>query len=379
MKLAENTISKEEIEDLCKWLQQENTPQLTKGQLTVKIQEKWASYVGTKHSVFVNSGSSAILLTLSALKQSGRLNSVVVPALSWATDVSSPLILGIETHLCDCNLEDLSCDLNHLESIFKEKRPSCFILVSVLGLPPRMDEIVSLCEKYNVILLEDNCESVGSRYKDRLLGTFGLASFYSMYFGHHISSIEGGFINTDDDDLNDILLMIRNHGWARDLSKIKRDNLMEFWGVDPINEPYTFYYSGFNCRSTDLQAFLGLSQIDKVGSISYQRFQNYLAYKDKIKSNKLQLDSENFVSNFAFPILLNNRTPCIEHLAKQNIEVRPIISGSMGQQPLWVKYGGRKAFVNADTIHSCGFYIPNHHLITSDEINFVSDIINMYN
>ena len=122
------------------------------------------------------------------------------------------MLLGMEPIMCDCNLYDLSCDVNHLEEIFKKETPSVFILVSPLGLVPDMDKIIYLCKKYDVILLEDVCESMGSKYKDNYLGSFGFASFFSMYFGHHLSTIEGGFINTNDEDFYHTLLMMRSHG-----------------------------------------------------------------------------------------------------------------------------------------------------------------------
>ncbi len=162
IKLVSDTINKQDIASLIEWLSQDEIPQLTKGKLTIQLEEKWANKLGTKYSVFVNSGSSAILLTLAALKWTSRLKNfkVVVPSLSWATDLSSPVLLGLEPILCDCNLEDLSCDLNKLEQIFEKEKPGALILVSVLGLVPNMDAVVELCKKHNVILLEDVCESI---------------------------------------------------------------------------------------------------------------------------------------------------------------------------------------------------------------------------
>ena len=182
IKLVSDTIDKKDIGELVKWLSQDEIPRLTKGPLTIELENKWAKKIGTKYSVFVNSGSSSIFLTLAALKYHKKLknNRIIVPALSWATDVSSPMLLGYETYMCDCNLEDLSCDLNHLEKLFQEHNPSTFILVSPLGLVPNMDEIVLLCEQYDVLLLEDVCESMGSKYNNQYLGSFGLASFFSM-------------------------------------------------------------------------------------------------------------------------------------------------------------------------------------------------------
>jgi len=159
IKLVSDTIDKSDIKSLTEWLNQDITPRLTKGDLTWELEKKWAKKIGTRFSVFVNSGSSAILLTLAAMKESGKLenNKVVVPALSWATDVSSPMLLGYDVHMCDCNLHDLSCDLVHLEELFEKERPASFILVSPLGLVPNMTQIVDLCNRYGVKLLEDVC------------------------------------------------------------------------------------------------------------------------------------------------------------------------------------------------------------------------------
>jgi len=227
IKLVSDTIDKFDIEYLIDWLSQSELPILTKGKITVELEKKWAEKIGTKYSVFVNSGSSAILLTLCALKEFNYLknNKIVCPALSWATDVSIPMILGFEPFLCDCNLTDLSCDLNHLEEIFIKEDPAALILVSPLGLVPDMKLVVDLCNKYNVILLEDVCESMGSKYNQQYLGSFGFASVFSTYFGHHISTIEGGFINTNDEEFYNALLMIRSHGWDRDLNNEKKTEL----------------------------------------------------------------------------------------------------------------------------------------------------------
>ena len=240
IKLVSDTINRDDINSLIEWLSQDEIPRLTKGELTVQLENKWASKLNTKYSVFVNSGSSSILLTLAALKHSGRLknNKVVVPSLSWATDLSSPIILGLNPILCDCNLHDLSCDLDHLETIFKQETPSVLILVSVLGLVPDMDKITELCDKYDVLLLEDVCESMGSKYKDKYLGTFGIASFFSMYFGHHLSTIEGGFINTDDEELYYTLLMMRSHGWARYLPTQKQNELKSKYNLTDFDNLY---------------------------------------------------------------------------------------------------------------------------------------------
>ena len=383
IKLVKDTINRDDINALIDWLSQDEIPRLTKGELTWQLERKWADKIGSKYSVFVNSGSSAILLALAALLYEHKLNGnklknnkIIVPALSWATDVSSPMLLGYETIMCDCNLDDLSCDLTHLEKLFKEHEPSVMILVSPLGLVPKMSDIVSLCDKYDVILLEDVCESMGSKYQGQYLGTFGLASFFSLYFGHHLSTIEGGFINTDDEDFYHMLLMMRSHGWDRDLPEWRQIELRDKYNISEFNSLYKFYVPAFNLRSTDLQAYIGLSAIDKLDGVVEKRRNNFFEYVNNITVNELILTerSGDLISNFAVPILSKNRTSMVRSLLANNIEVRPLIAGNIATHPMWEK--DEFNLHNATKLNEYGFYIPNHQDITKDDIIVISNILN---
>ena len=382
IKLVSDTINREDINSLVEWLQQDSIPRLTKGNLTLELEQKWAKKIGTKYSVFVNSGSSSILLTLAALNESGKLknNKIVVPAVSWATDVSSPMLLGLDPIMCDCNLEDLSCDLDKLEDIFKKQSPSTLILVSPLGLVPNMLKITQLCDEYEVILLEDVCESMGSKFKDSYLGSFGFASFFSMYFGHHLSTIEGGFINTNDEEFYHMLLMMRSHGWDRDLPKWKQKELRKKHSCTDFDALYNFYVPGFNLRATDLQAFIGLRAIDKLDKYASKRNINFKNYLSLIKNNKLQLlnDDSNFISSFAIPIVHKERDNIVKDLINNNIEVRPLIAGNMASKPMWTKKYQKPILPNAELLEEQGFYIPNHQDLTAQEIKQITDIINVH-
>lgn len=380
IKLANDTIDAKSIEHLIQWLQ--TNPRLTKGDLTVELEKKWSNKIGSKYTVYVNSGSTAIFLTLAALLFSDRLKNkkIVVPNLSWATDVSSPIILGMDTILVDCNMTDLSIDLEHLERIFIEENPGSMILVSVLGLVPDMAEIVNLCECYNVILLEDVCESMGSKIGDRYLGTYGTASFFSLYYGHHLSTIEGGFICTDDDDLYNVMVAMRSHGWDRDLSPEVRDKWRTMYKFDDFTALYKFYYPGFNFRSTDLQAFIGLEQIDKLDDYSAVRNKNFETYRKHIRHSDISISQkdETFVSNFAFPVVTENRNIIVENLRSNDIEVRPLIAGAMSSNPFAKKYCRfqERDLKNSMKINEFGFYLPNHQNLTTEDILHVCDIVN---
>jgi len=378
IKLVSDTIDKNDIKNLVNWLSQDEIPRLTKGDITIEFEEKWSNKIGVEHTTYVNSGSSAILLALAALKESGKLknNKIIVPALSWLTDVSSPMQLGMEVILCDCNLDDLSIDINHLKQLIKEEDPSSLILVSVLGLVPNMSEIVSICEDNNMMLIEDVCESMGSKFEDRYLGTFGVVSLFSLYYGHHLSTIEGGLICTNDTELNDIIVSMRSHGWDRDWSKERQKEYRDKYKIDDFNSLYTFYYPGFNFRSTDLQAFIGLTQVDKLDKFSINREKNFKLYNDNITINELNIkyNDKNFISNFAYPIVSKNRESIVNKLIENNIEVRPLIAGSMARKPFWK--GRVDNLPNCDIINNNGFYIPNHQDLSADDILKICNIVN---
>ena len=379
VKLVSDTISKNDIEKLVTWMSQDDIPQLTKGPLTIKFQDDFSNFLGEDlRSCFINSGSSAILLSLLALKIKNNIKKVVVPSVSWATDLSSPMVLGLETILCDCNLQDLSLDLDKLEKIFEEESPEVCILVSVLGLVPDMERIMSLCKKYNVILLEDVCESLGSKYKGDYLGTFGLMSFFSFYYGHHISTIEGGMITTEDKNMHDILVSIRNHGWDRDWSEDLKKEYREKYGIDSFSSMYAFYFPGLNLRSTDLQAFLGINQIEKIEPFSSVRNRNFLKYSELIKENYLNVNQRDgdFVSNFAYPVVHSERDSIIAKIKEHNIEVRPLIAGSMAKQPFAKGVNKKYGTGNSDIIHEKGFYLPNHQDLSLEQVEFIASLVN---
>jgi len=373
--LISEAINRDDINALCEWLQQEQTPRLTKGPLTRELEARWAEQIGTKYSVFVNSGSSAILLTLAAMKEMGIGNKIVIPALSWSTDLGSAMLLDYNPILCDCNFEDLSVSLEHLEFIFRTEGPDALLLVSVLGLVPRMAELEELCAQYNVKLIEDACESMGSKYRDRYLGSFGEASCFSMFFSHHVSTIEGGFVNTNSKPLYDMLLMMRSHGWARDLDKETQANMAKENNIDSFNEAYTFYVPGMNIRSTDLQAFLGMRAIDKLDGFAATREENFRGMQDLLgpKSDlNLRYDEQDFISNFAYPFMTANRERVVKAL-KGKVETRPLIAGNIAAHPIWE---GSDAYLpNATRIHKNGLYLPNHQDLTSQNVRLMDSLI----
>jgi CDP-6-deoxy-D-xylo-4-hexulose-3-dehydrase len=377
--LVKDTISNEELDTLADWLR--THPKLTQGNLTIDYEREWCDYLGNKYCVSVNSGSSAVMMMLQALLEKGTLNkgdSVIVPAVSWATDLAPVVQLGLTPVLCDCNNKDLSLDLHHFEELLNQSGPNnhdikCVVLVSVLGLIPEMDIIVNMCKNYEVILLEDACESFGSSYGGRKLGTVGEMSCFSTYFGHHISTIEGGIISTNDSHLYNILKAIRSHGWERDV-----DPEFRIDKEDTFDSLYRFHYMGFNFRSTDLQAFLGINQLKTSDEIVRIRNDNYNLYRELIDNpfwNPPKSTHSKFISNFAYPVISHNRSKIVSKLIENDIETRPLICGSLGRQPFWIKRYGEIHLPNADKVNDYGFYLPNNHNLTEEEIRTVSSIV----
>jgi len=378
IKLVKDTIDSEDIEKLISWL--ETNPKLTKGKVTKEFEMAWGKWQDRKYAVFVNSGSSANLAMVYALMLSNKLRNkkVIVPAVSWVTTVSPMIQLGLEPILCDVDLNTLGVDINHLKKLFEREKPSVLIIVNVLGFPNEMDEITKLCNEYDVILLEDSCESVGSEYKGVKTGNFGLMASFSTYFGHHFSTIEGGLVVTDDEELYNLLLSIRSHGWGRDLTEKEHQRLIKKYDISDFRSLYTFYYPGFNLRSTDLQAFLGLNQLKKLDNGIEQRNKNFLLY-DKLIQNpewKIPIFNDRFISNFAYPLAHQGIEDLAAELFKNGVEVRPLVCGSIKEQPFWSDRYESEDLPNAHYLHHNGMYLPNHHNLSLGEIKFICEIVN---
>jgi len=377
--LVKDTIDNQDIDKLVEWLK--TYPRLTKGELTPVFEDMWSKFTGTRHSVFVNSGSSANLLMLYSLLEKKLLKRgdvVIVPAVSWATDLAPVVQLGLEPVLCDCNLDDLSIDLEHFEQLCKKYKPSALILVSILGLVPDMRKVLQICNKYGVVLLEDACESFGSRFEGNNLGSFGLMGSFSTYFGHHLSTIEGGVITTNDTDIYNILKSIRSHGWDRDMDKDYQDRLRSDHKVNEFENLYKFYHFGFNVRSSDLGAFIGINQLEKAAFMCRKRNENYDYYNQKVLNPFWNpKDKDNcYVSNFSYPVISQNRDKLVEELIRNEIEVRPLVCGNLARQPVWYENYSSETLPNADIVNDHGLYIPNNHQITKEEIDFIANVMN---
>ena len=267
--LADDTITMPELEALSEWMLDGN--RLTKSEQTIAFEEEFKDWMGSRYAIFTNSGSSSNLLMIFALKEAGLLrnNKAIAAAVSWVTTVSPLMQFGFDVSLCDCDSKNLGLDLNHLEFLCKTQKPSILILVHVLGHANHLKEIKQICDRYGVLMLEDACEALGSTYGEKKLGSHGVAGSFSFYYGHHISTIEGGMVVTDDSDPHQTSCYHYVHdGWSRDLSEDRRKVLTLQNDIDEFRNSDTFYYPGFNLSlDSPLNRFIGRSQLKKLNGI----------------------------------------------------------------------------------------------------------------
>lgn len=276
--LAQDTIDRQDIDRLIDWLR--TYPRLTKGTVTVEFERQWSEWLGRPHSVHCNSGSSANLLMYYALLRSGRLrnNKVIVPSVGWVTSIAPAIQLGMTPIMCEADPDTFGLDLNHLEDLLKCHGAQTVLLVQVLGVPHKMEDLQRLKDRYGFYLLEDACAAIGADYKGRKVGSFGDMASFSFYFGHQMSTIEGGMVSTADKRFADLLLMLRSHGWSKDLDRGSHQDLITRYHVDDFHSPFVFYEPGFNLRSTDLNAFIGLEQLRKLDRMTTRRQEHHDRY-----------------------------------------------------------------------------------------------------
>ncbi len=379
-KLAENIIDRKDIAKLRQWLT--TNPQLTKGKLTLEFEKLWAQWIGTKYAVFCNSGSSANLLMAYATLLSGNLRNkkVIVPSVGWVTTIAPFIQFGFEPIMCGADPENFGLDLEHLESLLKKEHPATVIMVQVLGVPSNMDKLLALKKKYRFSLLEDACAALGAEYGNKKVGAFGDMASFSFYFGHQLSTIEGGMVNTDSKELYDLLLMLRSHGWGKDLDHRTRAGLIKKYRIDDFHKPFTFFVPGFNVRSTDLNAFLGIEQMKKADKVAAIRKSNHLIYAKNIKTVDFQKwNSKAVPCSISFGVLAKNpshRHRIVQALDKHEIETRLFSAGNLGRHPFWSERYGVFRNTIADRVHDCGFFLPNNESLKARDILFISQVVN---
>lgn len=360
----------------------EKAEQLSFGNECKKFEVNFAKYQGRKFCVFVNSGSSANLALVQAILNLGKIKKgdyVGVSGLTWSTNVMPFIELGLKPVPIDIELDTLNVSSERLLDILKKFKIKVLLLTNLLGFCDDIDKIKEVCEQKGIILLEDNCESLGTVYKGKKLGNFGLASTFSFYVGHHISTIEGGAICTDNRELATMLSIVRAHGWDRNLTGDVKKKLRNKYKVNfPFYSRYTFYDLGYNLRPTEISGFIGNIQLGYIEEIIKKRRDNFykiadVLYKNSKKYYKIKYDHIDFLSNFAIPIICRTRKIRDELVVKCNgkIEIRPVVGGSVMEQPFFRRYMKKIKIdnPNAALVHRRGLYFGNNPELTKIEIN----------
>lgn len=337
-----------------------------------------------KFAVFVSSGSAANLALLQALLNLGRIKKddrVGFSALTWSTNVMPIIQLGLIPVALDCNLKTINISPDIFER--EAKKLSVLFLTNALGFCDDIAKMKKIAARHKVIFLEDNCESLGSMASGKLLGNFGLASTFSFFVGHHLSTIEGGMVCTDDEELYYMLIEVRAHGWDRNLPKKRQQQLRKEHRLDPFYAKYTFYDLSFNLRPTEISGFLGNNQLKYWGEIVKIRENNFKKFQQAIEKNDdfISLDTTHMdlVSNFSMPVICLNKQLADKYKRKffeAEVEIRPIIAGDITRQPFYKKYvkDDRKCH-NARQADENGFYFGNNPELTDKEIDLLCNLL----
>lgn len=364
-----------------------NADKLSFGTECEKFEKRFSAYQKREFCIFTNSGSSANIALIQALlnlKKLKKTDMVGFSALTWSTNAMPLIQLGLTPIPIDIELDTLNVSSRKLEETLKKHKLKALFITNLLGFCDDLDQIARICKKNKIILIEDSCESLGTIYKKRLLGNFGLASTFSFYVGHHMSTIEGGAIVTDSIKLANMLRLVRAHGWDRNLNLKAQTKIRSKHRVNStFYSRYTFYDLGYNLRPTEISGFIGNVQLKYLPEILRKRNLNFtriakILYKKIAWFYPIKYNHIDFVSNFAVPIICKSKKIRDELVEKCNgiIEIRPIVGGDMTKQPFFTKYMKDYAYnnPNAKLVHEQGLYFGNNPELTDKEINTILDI-----
>ena len=382
--LMSNNIDREDVDCLIDFLKQEPIPRLTNGPKVIEFEEKWSKWLGVKHSVLVNSGTAANELTMLALKYKyPEGGEIIVPPLTWISDINSVLFAEFNPVFVDINFKNLSFDLDKLEEAITEKTKAIFV-THVLGLNALSERLLKICEDNDILLIEDVCESHGVTYNDTKVGSIGFASNFSFYFAHHMSTIEGGIISTNDNNFYQLCRSLRSHGMVREFTDEKLIEKYESENED-LSKDFIFIGPAHNFRSTELNAVLGLCQLDRLDSNNESRIENFKYFVDNLDSEKYHTDFEmDGQCNYAFIVIMKNtdfdlRDRIEKMMDEHGIEFRRGLSGG-GNQMRQPYFRNRDInfdeFPNIDHVHNFSWYIGNYPSLDMDKIKGLITLLN---
>ena len=381
--LMDDNINREDVNSVIDFLNQNPIPKLTNGPKVVEFEKQWSEWVGVKHSLFVNSGASANELTMLALKYMYGDGEVIVPPLTWISDISSVLFAGFRPVFVDVNFDNLSFDLNKLKEAITPKTRAIF-LTHVLGINGLTDELLKLCKDKNILLIEDVCESHGTTFKGKKVGSFGYASNFSFYFAHHMSTIEGGMVCTNDDKLYQMCRALRSHGMMREMTddNMKQEIIEKY---PDLNPDFIFVGPAHNFRSTEINAVIGLNQLPRLDDNNKKRISNFNHFISNLNAEKYVTELRTAGQcNYAFIVIMRDdsfdmRDKIEATLKEKGIEFRRGLSGGGNQmrQPFMTQFNyNLDNYPNIEHIHNFSWYIGNYPSLSQEKINYLLEVLN---
>lgn len=381
--LMDDNITKEDINVLIEFLDNNNI--FTQNKNVMEFEKEWSEWLGVKYSIFVNSGSSANYITMSAIAELYGTGEIIVPPITWSSDISSVVLAGHKPVFVYVKLDNLA--MNEEEIISKLTPDTKAVFLShILGFNALSDKLIEELKKREILLIEDVCESHGTTFKGKKCGTFGFASNFSFYFAHHMSTIEGGMICTNDKRFYEYARMFRSHGMVRESTdnELKRYFYEKY---NDLNPEFIFSVPGFNMRSTELNAVIGINQLKRLDENNKKRTENFKYFLDNLNPDKyftnFNIDGS---VNYAFVLLLREADDVLfkkvcDKLNEENVEFRRGTSGGGNQarQPYIRKRFpmiNPKDFPNADYIHFYGMYIGNFPKLEKTKIDKLVNMLN---
>lgn len=378
-KLQENVLIDQDLENLTDFIK--TTKRFTQFTNVAKFEAAYAQWQGCQYCVYVNSGSSANLIMIAAASEMYHWATdaeVIVPAVTWPTTITPVMQSKYKPVFVDANLSDLSFDYDKLAAAITGKTRAIFV-AHLLGFPADIKKIQQIIGDRNIVLLEDCCESQGATIDGKKVGNFGLAGSFSFYWGHHMTTVEGGMICTNDQEFYKLLLLKRSHGLARELPERFHADIKKKYPEIDFN--FLFLSDGFNVRNTELHAVLGLSQLPKMNGYIDIRNKNYRSYLDICKNYEEHLHVIKPIpgySSFVLPFFFNDakKKPLFQEcMMKEGIESRPLISGNLLRQPFLNQYYDPTNFKNADFIHENAFYIGNNQFVDDSRMERLAQLM----
>ena len=382
-KLASSTWDKKELNAIQSVIDKD---MYTMGNSVKQFEENFAKYLNSKYCVMTSSGSTANLLAVASLfftknPKLKRGDEVIVPAVSWSTTYFPLQQYGLKLKFVDIDLKTLNYDLKALEEAISFSTKMVMV-VNLLGNPNNFDKINNIIKDKDIFILEDNCESMGATFNGQQAGTFGIMGTFSTFFSHHIATMEGGFVTTDDEELYHILLSIRAHGWTRNLPK---ENKVSNKSDDWFKESFRFVLPGYNVRPLEMSGAIGIEQLKKLPKFLENRRKNAEHFVKLFRNHPdymIQSDIDKS-SWFGFSLIIKpesnlKRKNVIKKLNDNNIECRPIVTGDFTQNEVmkYFDYEIHNELTNAKYLHENGFFIGNQQVLILKEINFLHNVLN---